>query len=109
MKQVHVCTLCVSLFAIIHDPLFKEQHQSVAERYTLQYYTRTTCALSPLPPMQEQERRARAESAAGAAMNGPRVEAFKYAGPDFEVRGHVLHMAVVVTTGMHLPRLLNLI
>ncbi|XP_064390808.1 ceramide transfer protein-like [Halichondria panicea] len=36
----------------------------------------------------EQERRARAESAAGAAMNGPRVEAFKYAGPDFEEGPH---------------------
>ncbi len=96
MKQVHVLYIvCVfiCLLNIIHDHLFKEQHQSVAVRYTFQYYTNTTCTLSPLPPMQEQERRARAESAAGAAMNGPRVEAFKYAGPDFEVRGHVLHMA----------------
>ena len=56
--------------------------------------------------IQEQERRSRAESAAQAAMNGPRVEAFKYAGPDFEVSaGHALLIStlktlVYITTGI---------
>ena len=35
--------------------------------------------------LQETERRRKAEVAAHAAMNGPRVRAFEYAGPDFEV------------------------
>lgn len=35
--------------------------------------------------MQEQERRRKAEVAAHSALNGPRVRAFEYAGPDFEV------------------------
>ena len=35
--------------------------------------------------MQEQERRRKAETAAHNALNGPRVRAYEYAGPDFEV------------------------
>lgn len=35
---------------------------------------------------QEQERRRKAEVAAHSALNGPRVRAYEYAGPDFEVR-----------------------
>lgn len=35
--------------------------------------------------MQEQERRRKAEVAAHSALNGPRVRAFEFAGPDFEV------------------------
>ena len=34
---------------------------------------------------QEQERRRKAELAAHSAMNGQRVKAFEFAGPDFEV------------------------
>ena len=37
---------------------------------------------------QEQERRRKAELAAHSAMNGQRVKAFEYAGPDFEVGTH---------------------
>ena len=36
---------------------------------------------------QEQERRRKAEAAAHSALNGPRVRAYEYAGPDFEVMG----------------------
>lgn len=36
----------------------------------------------------EQEKRVKAEAAAQAAMNGPRVKAYKYAGPDFEEGPH---------------------
>lgn len=35
--------------------------------------------------LQEQDRRRKAEVAAHSALNGPRVRAFEYAGPDFEV------------------------
>lgn len=35
---------------------------------------------------QEQERRRKAEVAAHSALNGPRVRAYEFAGPDFEVR-----------------------
>ncbi len=39
--------------------------------------------------MQEQERRRKAESAAHSALNGPRVRAYEFAGPDFEVCEHL--------------------
>ena len=39
----------------------------------------------PYYTSQEQERRRKAEVAAHSALNGPRVRAYEYAGPDFEV------------------------
>ena len=39
---------------------------------------------------QEQERRRKAEVAAHSALNGPRVRAYEFAGPDFEVRNNSL-------------------
>ena len=39
--------------------------------------------------LQEQDRRRKAEVAAHSALNGPRVRAFEYAGPDFEVNNIV--------------------
>ncbi len=78
--------VCVFILPTKHYSrvLYSKPHQSIAVSHYMHYTVH-----SNYPPMQEQERRARAESAAGAAMNGPRVEAFKYAGPDFEVSGWV--------------------
>lgn len=56
---------------------------------------------------QEQERRRKAEVAAHSALNGPRVRAYEYAGPDFEV-GRSLGGTMAVeekrlTSFTHLP------
>ena len=53
-------------------------------------------------PVQEQERRRKAEVAAHSALNGPRVRAFEYAGPDFQVRYTVVQSppAPTLTYGM---------
>lgn len=46
---------------------------------------------------QEQERRRKAEVAAHSALNGPRVRAYEFAGPDFEVRWRPLQAWIVTT------------
>ena len=46
-------------------------------------------AVQDVSLLQEQERRRKAERAAHSALNGPRVMAYEYSGPDFQVCGQM--------------------